>query len=209
MAKQIRTRVLLQSQIEHAMRVTRSNRAAAEYLRVTYRFYRRFAMLYKNSEGVSLFEAHKNQSGSGIAKGSKGHNMRHKLDEIVAGKHPTYPREKLIRRLVANGYLVEKCNMCGFSTKRPTDFRTPLLLHHINGNKTDHRLDNLEILCYNCYYVHVGDLPKKDLKDMPIENTNEVVRSSEDAARAGVDVNTFDVLTDEEKLELLKGLEDL
>lgn len=209
MAKQIRTRVLLQSQIEHAMKVTRSNRAAAEYLRVTYRFYKRFAMLYKNKDGVSLFDVHKNQSGSGIAKGSKGHNLRHNLDEIILGKHPTYPSEKLIRRLVANGYLVEKCNMCGFSTKRPTDFRTPLLLHHINGNKTDHRLDNLEILCYNCYYVHIGDIPSKYLKNQPMENTNEIVRSSEDASREGIDSNTFDVLTDEEKMELIKGLENL
>jgi hypothetical protein len=61
MIKKARTTVLMQSQIEAAMKVTRSNRAAAEYLRVGYNLYKRFAKLYKNSEGVSLFDLHKNQ----------------------------------------------------------------------------------------------------------------------------------------------------
>ena len=47
----MKTRLLLQSQIENAMKVTRSNRAAAEYLRVTYATYRKFAQLYKDSNG--------------------------------------------------------------------------------------------------------------------------------------------------------------
>ena len=66
--KKAKTKMLFQSQIESAMKVTRSNRSAAEYLRVSYGLYKKFADLYKNAEGVSLFRAHINQSGYGIVK---------------------------------------------------------------------------------------------------------------------------------------------
>ena len=44
--RKARTTMLLQSQIEQAMKVTRSNKAAAEYLRVSYPLYRKFAKQY-------------------------------------------------------------------------------------------------------------------------------------------------------------------
>ncbi len=50
--------MLLQSQIEQAMKVTRSNKAAAEYLRVSYPLYRKFAKLYKNVNGVHHHETY-------------------------------------------------------------------------------------------------------------------------------------------------------
>ncbi len=67
--RKARTSFLLQSQIEQAMKVTRSNRAAAEYLRVSYPLYRKFAKQYTNDEGVSLFDSHYNQSGFGMSTG--------------------------------------------------------------------------------------------------------------------------------------------
>ncbi len=60
--RKARTTMLLQSQIEQAMKVTRSNKAAAEYLRVSYPLYRKFAKLYKNDNGVTLFQQHYNHS---------------------------------------------------------------------------------------------------------------------------------------------------
>lgn len=205
--KKARTTVLMQSQIENAMRVTRSNRAAAEYLRVSYNLYRRFATLYKNDQGISLFEAHKNQSGYGISK-THASNKRIELDEILLGKHPKYSRDKLLRRMIINGYIEEKCNQCGYHQRRPTDLKTPLVLHHINGNKTDHKRENLEVLCYNCYFVLVGNLTKKDLKgevyDRP-ENeitTAQVLENEENAAV----LHAMDLLSDEEKEDLLRNL---
>jgi len=58
MSRKFKTLHLLQSQIENAMKVTRSNRSAAEYLRVTYNTYKKYAKAYKNSAGVTLFDAH-------------------------------------------------------------------------------------------------------------------------------------------------------
>jgi len=209
--KKARTTILLQSQIENAMKVTRSNRAAAEYLRVGYNLYKKFAKIYKNAQGVSLFQAHKNQAGSGITK-SQVSNKRFLIDDILLGKYPQYPREKLLRRLCVSGYIAEQCNHCGFNQKRPTDLKTPLILHHINGNVTDHRIDNLEILCYNCYFVLVGDINRRDLKthtyDRPEAETTMPTSFMDNKENMDA-LSTLDLLTEEEKIEMLKNLNNI
>lgn len=205
--RKARTTILLQSQIEQAMKVTRSNRAAAEYLRVSYPLYRRFAKQYRNAEGKTLFEAHYNQSGTGMNKVSAS-QKRSKLDDILLGKHPHYSREKLLRRLIVNNYFPEQCCSCGFSQRRPTDLRTPLVLNNINGVRTDYRLENIEILCYNCYFVNVGNLGIKELRGNEIEapeRFDHVVENEQSLSA----LSTMDVLTEEEKLELIKQMKDL
>lgn len=208
--KKARTTILLQSQIENAMKLTRSNRAAAEYLRVSYNLYKKYAKLYKNSQGVTLFDAHLNQSGYGISK-THVSKKRFKLDEVLLGKHPQYPREKLLRRMVISGYIEEKCNHCGYCQKRPTDLKTPLILHHLNGNETDHRRENLEILCYNCYFVLVGDINRKDLRTHAYDRPEEIIPTSQvlDSEKSMEVLSSMDLLSDDEKIELMKKLKDI
>lgn len=71
------------------------------------------------------------------------------LDDILNGKHPKYNSYKLLKRLVSSGYKEYKCEICGISewNNKPIS----LQLHHIDGNHTNHRLDNLQILCPNCH----------------------------------------------------------
>jgi hypothetical protein len=208
--KKARTRVLMQTQIENAMKVTRSNRAAAEYLRVSYNLYKRFAKLYKNKEGVCLFDAHLNQAGSGISK-THVSKKRFELDQILLGNYPQYPRERLLRRMIISGYIEEKCNQCGYCQKRPTDLKTPLVLHHLNRNQTDHRRENLEILCYNCYFVMVGDLSRRDLKLNAYDRPEEAIPTSKilDDENSLEVLSGMDLLSEEEKLELLKNLNNI
>lgn len=208
--KKARTRVLMQAQIETAIKVTRSNRAAAEYLRVSYNLYKRFAKLYKNKEGVSLFDAHLNQAGSGISK-THVSKKRFLLDDILLGKYPQYPREKLLRRMIISGYIEEKCNHCGYCQKRPMDLRTPLALHHINGNQTDHRRENLEVLCFNCYFTLVGDLTKTDMRSKYYDRPEEIIPTSQvlDSDKSMEVMSSMDLLSEEEKIELLKNLNNI
>lgn len=206
--KKFRTTMLLQSQIEAAMKVTRSNRAAAEYLRVSFNMYKRYAQAYKNEFGVSLFDVHKNQAGIGVTK-NRVADSRHKVDDIILGKHPNYPAQKLFRRLLQSGYIEEKCKSCGFHQKRPTDLKTPLVLNHVDGDKTNHKFDNLEVLCYNCYFIHVGDLKKTLLKDSterPEQYTSDLFEGKQDTLDALADL---DLLSDEEKKAILDNLNNL
>ena len=43
----------------------------------------------------------------------------------------------------------KNCEKCGI--KKWEGKNVPLELHHINGNSNDHRIENLKILCPNCY----------------------------------------------------------
>ncbi len=61
-----------------------------------------------------------------------------------------FQSHKLKKRLFHEGYKLPKCEKCGWA-KCSEDGRTPLELDHINGNRKDNRLENLQILCPNCH----------------------------------------------------------
>ncbi|MDP8228083.1 MAG: HNH endonuclease, partial [Candidatus Electryoneaceae bacterium] len=69
--------------------------------------------------------------------------------EAVLVKGSFYQSYKLKRRLVREGIKEERCENCGLSVWQ--NQQIPLELHHINGDSTDNRLENLVILCPNCH----------------------------------------------------------
>ena len=150
-------KILLQSDVERAIKNTQSNLEASRFLRVHYDTYKKYASLYKDKDGNSLFESHKNQSGKGLRKIQKGDKAKYPLQEIIEGKHPKYPTSKLKFRLIREALLEEKCVTCGMEEKRITDMTVPLLLDHKDGDIYNHKIDNLQLLCYNCYYLTVGN----------------------------------------------------
>ena len=42
--------------------------------------------------------------------------------------------------------------------ERVLDYKIPLLLHFKDKNKKNYRKENIEFLCYNCYYLLIGDV---------------------------------------------------
>jgi hypothetical protein len=83
------------------------------------------------------------------------------LEEILSGNHPNYNRTKLKERLINAGYFVEECQLCGFNKKRNFDNRCPLVLHCLDGNDKNLRLENLQMRCYNCSYLTTGHIAIK------------------------------------------------
>ena len=63
-----------------------------------------------------------------------------------------------------NGYMLEKCNCCGFEEKRLADGKVPLVLDFIDGDRKNHKYENLRMLCFNCSFLLNGNLtgPKKE-----------------------------------------------
>ena len=156
---------LSKKMIVAAQAKTKSNMAAARYLHVSYQHYKRYAKLY------GLFENHKNQSGKGIPKFLKSKGKEPALLDIIEGRVSAahFTPSKIKYRLIEAGYLLEQCSMCGFQERRVLDYKMPLLLHFKDNNKSNYSKENIELLCYNHYFLTVGDIfTEKDVKQIEL-----------------------------------------
>ena len=76
---------------------------------------------------------------------------------------------KLKNKLFDNGLKERKCECCGRTEWMGKPIN--LQLHHINGDNTDNRLENLQILCPNCHSYtdnYCGKNQKLNIKDKDI-----------------------------------------
>ena len=78
--------------------------------------------------------------------------------------------KKLVFKL---GLKENKCEICGISEWQGK--RIECELHHINGNSTDNRLENLQILCPNCH-SQTDNFRNRKVLSAPME-TLDVERS--------------------------------
>lgn len=91
------------------------------------------------------------------------------LKEILV-KDSTYTNTyKLKLRLLKEGLKEAKCEICGNTEWQGQPI--PLELHHINGDHSDLRIENLQILCPNCHaftdnYRGKGMSAQKEISDV-------------------------------------------
>lgn len=182
--------------ILRAMRYTKSNRSAARYIGCSYIHYKMYASLYKNEDtGETLFQQHMNRSGKGIPKflPNKKRQPNVKLIIETGTGWESFTIDKIKKRLITEGYLKEECYRCGFGERRITDYKMPLLLSFKDGLKHNWLHDNLEMLCYNCYFLYITDPLSPDQ-----------IRSAEDNAPAMAPSFKWDL--DDDQLENMRLL---
>jgi hypothetical protein len=90
-----------------------------------------------------------NQSGKGTNKPKEDGLGKIPLIDIFAGKHPHYQSNKLRKRLFSEGFKKENCECCGIS--QWLGKKLSLELDHKDGNRYNHNIENLQILCPNCH----------------------------------------------------------
>jgi hypothetical protein len=193
------TKTYSREDILRAMRFTKSNRAASRYLGCSYQHYKPYAKLFRLDESdpnsPTLFDAHKNQSGKGIPKFLPNRRKEPNVKLIFESGTgwESFTPEKIKSRGIAEGYLREQCYHCGFDERRVTDYKVPLLLNFKDSNRNNYLVDNLELLCYNDYFLLVAD---------PL--TPDQVRHIEDNTQVKAVSHEWDL--DEAHLENMKAL---
>ena len=164
-----------------AMDKTKSVKSAARYLNCSYHHLKRYMKLYVDEEsGKTLFDKHKNQQGKGIPKFLRASGKEPALLDIIEGKiNPaSFSPDKLKYRLTTEGYLEECCGNCGFTEHRVTDHKVPLILHFKDKNKLNYNLSNIEFLCYNCYFLFIGEVfSERDIKKL--EDNKSVTKTTD------------------------------
>lgn len=137
---------ILESEIREAQSKSKSASEAAKRLNVCYKTYKKFARLYNLHEGFV------NKSGKGVLKPKNPNTGKYPLAEILDCKFPEYPLWKLKDRLIRAGIKQPCCEQCGYSEKRITDGKIPLLLVFEDNNEKNHKIENIKVFCYNCSF---------------------------------------------------------
>lgn len=139
------SRPLLESEILDAQSKNNTAFGCNRYLQVSYPTYRKWAKYY------GLFKI--NPWGKGDKKKywapDKG---KYPLNQVLEGKFPEYPVFRLKDLLIRSGIKKAECENCGYSERRITDEKMPLILNFEDGNEKNHKLENIKVYCYNCTF---------------------------------------------------------
>ena len=156
----MKKKILTKDQILRAMKHTKSNMAAARFLGCSYPHYKIYAKLYKNEDSKPLFEVHLNRQGKGISKHLYKKKDITPIMDILEGRVEVsnYSPKELKERLIHEALIKEECYCCEFNERRVLDYKVPLILNFKDGNKKNWKLENLEALCYNCYFLNIGNV---------------------------------------------------
>ena len=153
-----RRKVITKNMILEAQKHTKSNMAAARWMGVCYTTYKKWAQYYK------VFDQHKNQTGVGIKKGWATYKVP--IDDIILGKRQPpkkYSFSTFKKRLIEEGYFQEECSSCGYNETNLVTGKICLNLDFIDGDTKNYKIDNLRLLCPNCYLSYNGRFDKSKL----------------------------------------------
>ncbi len=142
--------IVTKRMIESAIENTNSQSAAARWVGIAFNTYKDYAKRY------GLWDQYKNQAGIGVRKGFSAFKID--FNDILTGKVKTkyYTKSRMKSRLIEEGYFNEECSICGWNEPRITDQKICLKLDYIDGEVDNKDLDNMRLLCPNCYLSNNG-----------------------------------------------------
>lgn len=133
-------------QLEEAIKDSRSMRSAAHKLGLNLNGGGSLQALNKKIKEWNISTSH--MTGQAWNKGGRGTRVPWSLEKILK-KDSHYHSNSLKKRLIKEGYFAKECSWCKLTQWQ--DKEIPLELDHINGIKSDNRIENLRILCANCH----------------------------------------------------------
>jgi len=143
---------LTEGQIRQVVDVVMTNKAAALYLSVSDETWKKYSSAFRHpNTNETYYEFLKHKRTRTQTKKTALMPLR-SLPAILEGKVPTYDKEKLLTRLLNEGHFLPVCSLCGYCEKNIVDNTVPLVLDCVDGDQTNFRKGNLQILCYNCAF---------------------------------------------------------
>ena len=143
--------VLTEKMILESQKHTKSNMEASRWLKVSYNTYKKWAKYY------DLFDQHLNQEGIGVKKGWATYKVS--IDDIITGKRQPpkrYSLSVLKNRLIEEGYFQQECSHCSYNDTNLNTENVCLRIDFKDGNTRNFDINNLRILCPNCYLSFNG-----------------------------------------------------
>ena len=138
-------RPILKSEIEEAKKHHVFCADQARYVGVGIETYKKYAIQH------GLWEPHP------YTKGKKQphdpNKGKYPLNRILVGEfngHHMVTDWMVKLKLLRAGIFPEYCNICSYDKRRITDKHVSLLLDHKDGDNKNYKLDNLQLLCWNC-----------------------------------------------------------
>lgn len=153
--------------VQDAIEKTLSMRQASKYIGVSFNTFKKYAKLYDLWNPVS---------GKGIPHDTVP-KWGLKIKDLLDGHHPNYPHWKLQEKLIKHGYLIEKCQNCGEARLRESDLKGPVLLDYLDNDQTNRHIDNLRLLCYNCYFLLKKDV-EPNMKSLPLTKSAHKIQKA-------------------------------
>jgi transposase len=98
-----------------------------------------------------------------------GKAKRYLMPNTVLIENSEFGNDDAIRCIKRNNLLEYKCNICGLKPLWMGKKLT-IQLHHKNGNRRDHRLENLEFECPNCHSQTINYKGRKSKGKSKVKN---------------------------------------
>lgn len=159
---------LTEDEIIYACENTNTINQAAQFLRVSYVTFAKYADMYyyDQEKGITWKDYQRNYGGKGNPKRSKETGQlitggpAAVCKQFLEGKR-NLRRDHIPEVLIRQGHKLPQCERCGYDTFRKSDYRQPFLANFKDGNTKNVALENIEILCYNCTFEVGEDIPMK------------------------------------------------
>ena len=145
---------------------TTSVKEAARLMNISYPTFKKYCKQHTDiNTGQTLFDKFTNPAGRGINRNQdKNKFLADPMSVLKNGQSALPERVAKLKQIVFDYKVLPMiCNKCGYHERRLTDMKPPLLLNFMNKNKHDWRKENLELLCYNCYFLYIGNPITQDL----------------------------------------------